>query len=330
MNKEFAGERHLAKGTLKFLRKNVLLVFLIIIVVIIAFSEKSFFTSTNLLNILRQITVAGIMVCGTCFVLVSGTIDLSVGGNLTLSLCIMAVLVPYIGIYPAMLVCMAVAVGCAVANGILVSRVVVNDGTPFIITFGTMTAMYAAALIITSGYNNKLPSDPVLDFFGKGMVGIIPFPVILFIAAVILCQFILTKTPFGRRMYFLGVNPEASRLSGIHIANQRILGFAIEGVCIGLSAIILGSRVGSVIPSIGNPYDFDVLTMAIVGGVMLGGGRGNILGAFIGTIVIGVLTNAMSLLNISDSPQEIVKGILIIVAVWLDTYNKGKDREASL
>lgn len=329
MQKDSTVNSGLGERGLKFLRKNALLAFLMVAVMVIAFSEKAFFTSVNLLNILRQITVAGIMVCGTCFVLVSGTIDLSVGGNLTLSLCTMAVLIPRIGLYPAMTACLLVAVACATVNGILVSRVVANDGTPFIITFGTMTVMYAAALIITGGYNNKLPNDPVLGFFGKGMLGIVPFPVILFVIVMLVCQFVLTKTPFGRRVYFLGGNPEASRLSGIHIGKYRILGFSIEGACIGVAAIVLGSRVGSVIPSIGNPYDFDVLTMAIVGGVMLGGGRGNVFGAFVGTVVIGVLSNAMSLLNISDSTQEIVKGIIIVAAVWLDTYNKQKEREAS-
>jgi ribose/xylose/arabinose/galactoside ABC-type transport system permease subunit len=314
----------------RFAQRNALLIFLLIIISIIAFTEKSFFTATNALTMLRQVAVAGIMVCGTCFVLVSGTIDLSIGGNLTLSLCACAILAPQIGYFWAMIVCIVIATACSTLNGLLVSRVVKNDGTPFIITFGTKTIMYAAALLITKGHYQKFEGVPAFDWFGKGMVGIVPVPVLILFIVIIACHFVFSKLRIGRRLYFIGINPESARMSGVSIVKYRVLSYAIQGVCIGLAALIQGARVGSATASSGLTYDFDVLTMAIVGGVTLGGGYGSILGATVGIIVIGVLSNAMNLMDISTNPQSIVKGIIILIAVWLDTYNKKKEMESAI
>ena len=314
----------------RFVQRNALLFFLLCIIVIIAIREESFFTVTNALTMLRQVAIAGIMVCGTCFVLVSGTIDLSVGGNLTLSLCTCSLLAPKIGYFWAMIICVLVATVAATINGLLLSRVVKNDGTPFIITFGTKTVMYAAALLITSGHYQKFEGAPAFDWFGKGMIGIVPVPVLLLLIVVLVCHFLFSKTRFGRRLYFIGINPESTRLSGVSIGKHRIMCYMIEGICIGLAALIQGARVGSVTASSGVSYDFDVLTMAIVGGVTLGGGYGSILDAVVGIVVIGVLSNAMNLMNVSTNPQEIVKGVIILLAVWLDTYNKKKEEEGMI
>ena len=318
------------KRVLRFARRNALLLFLLLTIIIIAVTEESFFTATNALTMLRQVAIAGIIVCGTCFVLISGTIDLCVGGNLTLSLCACSLLAPRIGYFWAMIACVAIATLCATLNGLLLSKVVNNDGTPFIITFGTKTVMYAAALLITSGHYQKFEGSAAFDWFGKGMIAIIPVPVALLLIVIVVCHFVFSKTRFGRRLYFIGINPESTRLSGVSIAKHRILCYMIEGLCIGLAAIVQGARVGSVTANSGVSYDFDVLTMAIVGGVTLGGGYGSILDAAVGIVVIGILSNAMNLMNISTNPQEIVKGVIILIAVWLDTYNKKREMEDAI
>ena len=304
------------------LSRYAILVFLAIIIVFTVCVEKAFFSPENIMNVLRQVSMGGIMALGMSFVLISGAVDLSVGAVMTLASCVLALNVTAIGEGPAIILTLLLATLLGTINGVLLTLIKGDMGTSFIITFGTKTFIYSLALIITGGFIINVSDMPTLSYFGKGMIGSVPFPVVLLGITAIACGFLLSKTPFGRKTYFVGSNMEAARLSGVNVRLQKTAVFALNGLCAGVAAIILVSRVGSAVHTMGTSYDFDVITMAVVGGVMLGGGKGSILEAFLGIIAIGIFTNAMNLLNVPVNPQIILKGILILFAVWVSTYSR--------
>jgi ribose transport system permease protein len=310
-----------------FMKKNVILLFLILVIIVVTSIEKSFFTYQNIINVTRQISIGGIMAFGIAFVLISGAIDLSVGAVYTFSSCVLASTITTLGVWPAILLSVASAIILSGLNGVLLSIVGNDSGSPFIVTFGMKTVVYSLALILTKGLHIIVESTPVLDFFGKGSAGPIPVPIIVLLVVAVLSFFILHKTPFGRRLYFLGGNVETARLSGINIAKHKIIAFALLGLCISIASVISISRVGSASPTMGNTFDFDVITMAVVGGVMLGGGKGSMYNVAVGIFVIGILSNAMNLLNIPINLQLAIKGCLIVLAVWFDTFSKRMDVE---
>ena len=311
----------------RFVRSYGILLFLTAVILLVAVLEPSFVSYHNIMNVIRQVSMGGIMACGMTFIIISGAIDLSVGAIFTLSSCVLAIFLKSLGAYPTILLAIVVAVGVTCLNGVILAKIGGDLGTPFIVTFGMKTVIYALALIITGGFHYTVPETRGLSMWGKGTIGGVPVPAIVFILIMLICLLILQRSTFGRKVYFLGGNREAARLSGINVGRIRILTFLISGVCTGVASVIMVSRIGGTTPTIGYPYDFDVLTMVILGGVMLGGGKGSMLNAFLGMIVIGVLTNAMNILNISANPQMIAKGFLILFAVWFDTSNRNKSLE---
>ncbi len=306
-----------------FVMNYAVVLILVVIVIAVGVMEPKFMTLSNFQNILKQVSIVGIIACGSAFVIIGGMIDLSVGSIVSLVAVSYVMIYDVFGIGPSIVLCLLIGAGCGLASGSIISAVKGNMGVSFIVTYGMQSIIAAIALLVSgSTYKKGNLNDPIFMGIGYG-IG----PIAILIAAVVISQFLLVKTKPGRRMYFLGGNEEAARLTGVRTKSYRTLTFMLSGLFAALGAIVMVSRVGSASPTAGTGYELDVIAGIVVGGIALTGGKGSIVNAFIGTVAIGVLSNALNLLGVSSYPQLIVKGALIIIAVLIDTMTKNKDMQ---
>ncbi len=299
---------------------GIILAFFLICLVLSILSPV-FFTLNNITNIIRQTSIYGIMAVGMTFVILTGGIDLSVGSVLAVSGAICAGLLkagmPIGLVIPATL---GIGILFGLVSGLFVTMARI---TPFVVTLGMMSIARGFALIYTKGY-------PISGFsksfrqIGGGYILSIPIPILLFIAIVIIAYIVLTQTRLGRYTYAIGGNEETVRLSGINSNYFKTLVYVISGATAAFSALILTSRLNSAEPIAGTGYELDVIAAVVIGGTSLNGGRGSVWGTFIGALLIGVINNGMNLLGISPYFQQVVKGLIIIGAVWLDQL-RGKE-----
>jgi len=287
---------------------------------ILSIISPPFLTPSNIINILRQISVNGIIAVGTTFVIITAGIDLSVGSLVALT-AVIATSFAHPGGYPLVVpivIGLLVGLVCGLVNGILVAK---NRLAPFIVTLGMMTAARGAALVFTNGRPIINLSDSY-DQIGGGYLLGIPLPIIIFIFVVLLCVFLLHYTRFGRYVYAVGGNELAAKVSGIN-TNRVLIGvYAIGGLLAGLAGIVLSSRVMSASPAIGEGYELDAIAAVVIGGTSLMGGVGTISGTVVGALIIGVMNNGLDMLNVSSYWQAIVKGLIIVLAVLLDKKSK--------
>jgi inositol transport system permease protein len=309
------------------LREWGILLALVILVAVVALASPSFLTRQNVLNILRQVSVVGIIACGMTLVIVSGTIDLSVGSIVSFaSVVAVSQILATKSLPLGMGLGLLVGVGVGALNGWLISLVRGKIGISFIVTYGMLTVAVNAALLWTNGKTINWEylgyTNAIYTFIGKGSLWIIPFPVILFLLFAVLSQFLLTRTTFGRTLQHMGHNIEATRLSGLRVGKFRILVHAYVGLLSSVAAIILTARVTAAYPLGGAGYEFDSITAVIVGGTSLAGGKGSVVKTVIGVLLIGVILNAMIMLRINQFFQQAVKGIIILLAVIIDLVTR--------
>ena len=300
------------KGILK--NYGILIAFFAICAIISVLSPV-FLAPNNIINVIRQTSIYGIIAVGMTFVILTGGIDLSVGSILAVSGAVCAGLI-HAQLPLAAVIAAALGVGIAfgVFNGLFIT---LGKITPFVVTLGMMGIARGITLIYTNGYPiSGLPED--FRFVGSGYLFGLPIPVLIFIAVVLVAHFVLTQTRMGRYTYAIGGNEAAVRLSGINANFYKALAYVIAGATAGLSSVILTARLNSAEPVAGNGYELDVIAAVVIGGTSLSGGRGSIWGTFIGALMIGVINNGMNLLGISSYFQLVVKGFIIIGAVWLD------------
>ncbi|GGF18922.1 ribose ABC transporter permease [Halobacillus andaensis] len=297
------------------------LIGLIIIVIILGFTSDSFFTLNNILNLLRQISINALIAFGMTFVILTGGIDLSVGSILAFGSALTAGMLSS-GMDPMLAVFIGLLAGLLMGamNGLIITK---GKVAPFIATLATMTIFRGATLVYTEGRPITGLSDSFsFEMIGKGYVFGIPFPVILMLIAFGVLFFILRNTVFGRQVYSVGGNEEASILSGIRADRVKIWVYSITGMLSVLAGIILTSRLNSAQPTAGTMYELDAIAAVVLGGTSLTGGRGWLTGTLIGALIIGVLDNGLNLLNVSSFYQQIVKGGVILLAVVLDRRSK--------
>ncbi|MCP3027213.1 ribose ABC transporter permease [Halobacillus sp. A5] len=297
------------------------LIGLIIIVIILGFTSDSFFTMNNILNLLRQISINALIAFGMTFVILTGGIDLSVGSILAFGSALTAGMLAS-GMDPMLAVFIGLLAGLLMGavNGLIITK---GKVAPFIATLATMTIFRGATLVYTDGRPITGLSDSFsFEMIGKGYVFGVPFPVILMLIAFAVLFFILRNTIFGRQVYSVGGNEEASILSGIRADRVKIWVYSITGMLSVLAGIILTSRLNSAQPTAGTMYELDAIAAVVLGGTSLTGGRGWLTGTLIGALIIGVLDNGLNLLNVSSFYQQIVKGSVILLAVLLDRRSK--------
>ncbi|XEC95290.1 ABC transporter permease [Paenibacillus tarimensis] len=297
------------------------LIGLVLIVIVLSVSAENFLTVNNLLNVLRQVSINALIAFGMTFVILTGGIDLSVGSILALSSALTAgLMVGGTDTWIAVIAGLGAGTLMGVLNGVLVAK---GRLAPFIVTLATMTVFRGLTLVYTEGKPITGLNDD-FGFLGKGYFLQIPMPVIWMVISFAVLYIILKHTTFGRRVYAVGSNEEATWLSGISTSKVKIMVYSISGLLAAVSGIILTSRLNSAQPTAGGAYELDAIAAVVLGGTSLAGGRGWIVGTLIGAVIIGVLDNGLNLLNVSSFYQQVVKGAVILVAVLFDRAKNKK------
>jgi ribose transport system permease protein len=302
------------KGIKTHLQQSGLLVFILIMVVVLTLLSDRFLTPANLINILRQASINGIISVGMMLVILTAGIDLSVGAILALSVVVTADLM-HQGLPPFVAAVLGLGIGgfLGFVNGWLVSRIRVP---PFIATLGMMSFARGLALAYTGG-KPVTGLDEGFRYLGTGIVGRIPMPVIIAFLVFLSGYILLTKTRVGTYLYALGENQEAALFSGIATGFYTKFVFTASGVLAALSGMILIARLDSAQPVIGLGYEFDAIAAVVIGGTSLAGGEGRLSGTLLGVLIIAMLNNALNLINVSSFYEGIVKGMVIALALIL-------------
>jgi ribose transport system permease protein len=299
----------------RIMRSYGIVIAFLIICILMTILSPVFLTVTNLLNVVRQTSIFGVMAIGMTFVILTGGIDLSVGSMLAVAGAISAgMLKGGAGVVPVVLLALVIGMGCGLANGLFIT---LGRIAPFVVTLGMMSIARSLTLIYTKGYPISGFTGP-FRFIGGGDIVSIPFPIIVFLLTVVVAWLILTQTRLGRYTYAIGGNEETVKLSGINSDFYKTIVYVISGITAAVSALILTSRLNSAEPVAGQGYELDVIAAVVIGGTSLNGGRGSVWGTLIGALLIGVINNGMNLLGISPYFQLLVKGLIIIGAVLLD------------
>lgn len=293
------------------------LIALILLVAVIGIISPEFRTVGNFLSLLRQSSINGLIAFGMTCVILTGGIDLSVGSVLALSTALCAGFIS--GGMPvglAMILALVIGTGLGLVSGILITK---GRLQPFIATLVTMTVYRGLTMIYMDGKPiSNLGDSFTLKVIGKGNFYHIPIPVILFLVIFGIFFFLLQKTTFGRRIYATGSNWKASKLAGVNIDRTKLAAYAISGCMAALSGLILLSRLNSAQPTLGDGYELDAIAAVALGGTSMNGGRGKIWGTFVGVLIIAVLNNGLNILGVSSYYQDVVKGIVILIAVLSD------------
>lgn len=294
--------------------RYTLILALVVLCVVLSILSPVFLTLSNWLNIVRQVSINGILAVGTTFVVLGGGIDLSIGSVMALAGVVAATL-QKTSLGLALFAALAIGTGFGLTNGLLVTR---TRTQPFILTLGMGTFARGLTYVYTDG-QPIYGMTPAFRIIGGGYIGVIPLPVVIFAVIVAVSYVVLTQTRFGQHTYATGGNEEAARLSGVRTARVKTILFSINGFLAGLAAIVLTSRLNSGEPVAGLGAELDAVAAVVMGGTSLRGGQGGILGTIIGILLVGVVNNGLNLLNVSPYFQSVVKGLVIIGAVLADT-----------
>ncbi len=317
-------------------RYGIYLAFALEIIIFTIFSDR-YLTYENQINVFRQISINAIIAAGMTYVILTAGIDLSVGSLVALSGVFLASVLKmeFIPVYPRILLAIVVGMLVGAASGLFGGFMIVRFRVPpFIATLALMTIVRGLAFLYTNGRPIwGLPRE--FDYIGRGhflggllkrihpgVEGVIPFPVVIMIVVYILAHVVLTQTTFGRYVYAIGGNEEAARLSGINVGAVKLIVYVLSGVSAAISGIILASRLGSGQPNAGVMFELDAIAAVVVGGTSLMGGKGTIVGTFIGALIIGELNNGLNLVGVEPYLQKVILGLVILLAVLLDQLKK--------
>ncbi|UWP58278.1 ABC transporter permease [Ruminococcus gauvreauii] len=312
------------KGKKIDLSNMTTLLVLIVLCVLLAIMSPVFLTGGNLINILQQVTVNGVLAVGISIVIFTGGIDISVGSILALVGIIMGKLMVDMGVHPliAMPVGILVGAACGTFNGLMIARFKLQ---PMIATLGMMSMARGAALTIANG-KTITGYSAGFRWIGSGMIPgtKIPVQIIFMLILYAVVFYIMKYRKFGRYIYAIGGNEEATRLSGINVTKYKMLAYTVSGITCALASIILVSKLNSAQSSAGEGYEMDAIASAVIGGASLTGGFGSIWGTLLGAVIIGVIRNGLNLLNVSSYLQQLILGAIIIAAVLFDSYKNRK------
>jgi len=287
-------------------------------IIVSSLISSTFLTEENLLNILKQVTVNGILACGMTFVMLTGGFDLSVGSVLSVGAVFGVGLQFQVGTGGAIVGALLIGAVAGTVTGAILSKINANSGEAFMITLGFQLIYAGIALIYTNGGRMMLPHGgaPFYTALGQGKIfGFLPVPVLIFIIVALVSHAVLAYTTFGRRIYLTGGSYEAARLSGIRVRFYKMIVYAIAGFTAAIAGIILSARVNGGLPEAGKGYELYAIAAVMVGGIA--GGDGNILKTLLGVLTIGILGNILNLMGVSPFNQRILMGIIIVAAVWL-------------
>ncbi|WP_246833006.1 ABC transporter permease [Thalassospira sp. MCCC 1A01428] len=301
-----------------------ILIALVVLCIVLSIVSDNFLSSRNIINVLRQTSINGILAIGMTFVILTRGIDLSVGSVVALAGVVSASFAttsasgfipgaPYMPLIPLVIgVLTGVAMGAL--SGIAVARYAVPA---FVATLGMLSAARGLTLIYAGGRPIPALTDGY-RWMGTGDIIGIPIPIILFALVFIVSHFVLTRTRFGRHIYAVGGNPHAAKVSGLSVNRIRFCVYLISGALAGIAGMVLAARTGSALPQAGVAYELDAIAAVVIGGTSLAGGVGRVSGTVIGALLIGVMNNGLDLLGVESYYQQVIKGGLIVAAVMLD------------
>ncbi|MGE5455983.1 MAG: ABC transporter permease subunit [Ignavibacteriales bacterium] len=284
--------------------------------IIVTIIDTTFIQVTNLSNVLRQVSINGLIALGMTVVILIGGIDLSVGSVFGLTGAILAGML-MAGFPPVLAFIIVLVLGAFLGslNGLLVAK---GKLQAFIATLGTMAIFRGILQVYTDGRPITGFDSDFIDYIGRGYLLGIPVPTIILVVATLIMIFITKKTVFGKEIYAVGGNERAAILSAINVDKVKIKVYALSGLLTTISGVILLSRLNSAQPTAGTAYEMDAIAAVVLGGTSMAGGKGRITGTFIGILMIGVISNALNILSVSSFYQNIVKGIVILLAVLVD------------
>jgi ribose transport system permease protein len=310
----------------RFREASIILAFLILCLFFWWQRPDVFLKPSNLAIIMRFVATFGLLAIGEVLVIITGGIDLSVGSMTALTSVLVATLmmegvglIAPLGIIPSIIIVLAFAALVGLWHGFCVTKLNIP---PFIITLGTWLMARGLAAFITRGYPIVFPSDFPFLVLGQGEIFQIPVMFIILIILALLVSFILKATTLGRHIYAVGGNIEAARVSGIHVNRVRLFCYASSGVMGGVVGILLSSRLGQGTPTVGTAYELWAIAATVIGGTSLFGGEGTVLGAILGAAIMGVMVNGMVLVNLSSYLQDVVLGVVLVIAVTYDTWRR--------
>lgn len=311
----------MAQRVMKEMKQYMIIALFVLLVVGFTILNPVFMSFANWMNIIRQISMMGIVTVGFTFVLIGGGLDLSVGSQIAILDIIVASLIVNAGWNPIVAALLGIALTTLIGtfNGWVISKTGIP---PLIATLAMQTALRGATFLISNGY----PIYGVPDYMKKigqgNFFGLFPVPGLIMLVIIILGILLLNKTYIGRHFYALGSNVEAARLAGINVHFTRILTYSLLGFLTGIAGVVMLCRTGSGQPNIANAFEMDVLTACVLGGVSVNGGKGSIPGAIIGAAIIGVLNNGMSIMGANDYWQQVITGAVLLVVVVFDSFGR--------
>jgi len=302
------------------IREQKILLIILGIVLVLAFVRPMFVSTENLFNILFQVSITSIIGIGMSFLMIGADFDLSVGSNMVFATTV-AILLQGLGGGLNLAAAVLAATLAGFLNGVLVARLKINS---FITTLSMMFFLRGLVLIFTDKKTISGSAEALFAFGYGSLFGVIPYPVVA--AAVLLVVFglVLARTVLGRNLYVMGSNAKAARMFGINVEGLKIFAFSLTGFLCGLSGIVLLSRLNSASGTYGMDTNLDVISGVLLGGVSLSGGEGSVFKAFQGILLLGVLSNAMIALHITPYLQQVIKGLLLVAVISLDSYQAKK------
>lgn len=306
---------------MQFASKFRMFIILIVVMVVLGIVEPKFLNLGNFSNIFKQVATNAILAAGMCFVILTGGIDISVGATLALVGAISVDLISMgVHIVPVLIISLLIGAVVGLFNGVFIARFGLQ---PMIVTLATMSICRGLTYIYTKGspitLQTSLSSGAAYKWIGSGsLFAGIPFPLILVIIIYAIAFYILNKTAYGRRIYAVGGNEDAARLSGINTRRTKILAYVMCGVMAAIAGVIISARVSSAQPNAGESYEMDAIAAVVIGGTSLRGGEGFVLYTIIGALIIGMLNNFLNLIGVDSYYQVVVKGVVILIAVLAD------------
>lgn len=316
----------LKNGVVRYFKDNIgiIIALLVMCIFLIVFptTRTTFMTPKNVFNILRQNASNLFLATGMTMVIILGGIELSVGSVIALSGVVAAGCVINFGLPEIVGFLAAIAVGAVVGmfNGIVICK---TDIPPFIVTLASMNITKGIALVLTGGSPIRCMTD-AFKFPGAGYVGPVPTPVILMIIVFIIAAFMINRTQLGRHIYAVGGNAQAAKFSGINVQRVKFIVYTYTGIMSGIAGVVVASRLYSGQPTAGDGAEMDAIAAVVVGGTSMSGGSGRLGGTLIGVLIIGVLNNGLNLLGVDSNWQYIVKGLVILLAVYVDFIRNKK------
>lgn len=324
------GDTNVKKSQLSTTTRKIviLLGIMVAFVIIMAFLKPKFLTPSNMLNILKDVSVTGVLAVGMTFVLITGGIDLSAGYNVTLGTVVIGLIFTLYGNpWLAIIGGIGITTIIGIINGLIITKMKI---VPFIATLVTMSVAEGLIQYFGKGKSLKL-NGPVFSFIGQSKIlGVIPMPIVFMAIALVVGGVLLKKTRLGNYTYAIGCNEKHAKSAGINVHKCLIIIYAMEGVCAGIAALLLGSKVSLVTLNAGGSGTLmDTIAAVVLGGVSTAGGEGNMWGTVLGVIFMGFISNALTLLNVPAVAQDLFKGIVIICAIILNSVTSGLEKKKS-